>query len=123
MSAPALDPSNFDTTVSPREDLFRHVNGTWLATASIDDDKSGAGAFIDLRDQAEVAVREIITGLVERDDLTDPDERRIAALYRSFMDVDRIEEMAAAPLQPFLAEIDAIDSVTALAQHLSLIHI
>ena len=118
MSAPALDPSNFDTTVSPREDLFRHINGTWLATASIDDDKSGAGAFIDLRDQAEVAVREIITGLVERDDLTDPDERRIAALYRSFMDVDRIEEMDAAPLQPFLAEIDAIDSVTALAQHL-----
>ena len=118
MSVPALDFDTFDRDVSPRDDLFRHANGAWLASATIDDDKSSAGAFIDLRDAAEAAVRDIITDLAGRDDLTDADEIRIATVYRSFMDTDRIEAHDAAPLAPLLAEIDEIHSVRDLARFL-----
>ena len=34
--------------------------------------------------------------------------RKVGDLYSSFMDEARIEELGAAPLAPFLAEIDAV---------------
>ena len=49
-----------------QDDLYRHVNGTWLAETEIPADKSITGSFIALRDAAEQAVREIITELGRR---------------------------------------------------------
>ena len=49
-----------DSTVRPQDDLFRHVNGDWLATAVIPDDRSMDGAFYRLRDGAEADSRAIV---------------------------------------------------------------
>lgn len=105
-----------DPTIRPQDDLFRHVNGTWLRTAKIDPDQSSAGGFVDLRDAAEADVHELVESLP----LTDPgtDEGRIAALYASVMDEERVEQLGAAPLQPIFDSIAAIDSPAALARHL-----
>ncbi|MDN5700639.1 MAG: peptidase M13, partial [Kocuria sp.] len=61
MTTSVFDLQAFDRSVRPQDDLFRFVNGTWLANATIPDDKATTGAFIELRDQAEEAVRNIIT--------------------------------------------------------------
>ncbi|HYP43910.1 MAG TPA: M13-type metalloendopeptidase [Propionibacteriaceae bacterium] len=105
-SGPALDFSTFDQGVRIQDDLFRHVNGTWLREAEIDEDKPSAGAFVVLRDQAEAAVRDIITGV----DGSHPgtDEAKIADLYASFMDSETIEAAGASPLGPPLRRIDAV---------------
>ena len=63
---PAIDFSTFDPDVRVQDDLFRHVNGTWLNTTEIPADKPLTGAFMELRDQAEAAVRDIITDPRER---------------------------------------------------------
>ena len=89
-AAPALDFSAFDHGVRVQDDLFRHVNGTWLANAEIPADKPLAGAFMNLRDRAEEAVRDIIT-TIEADCRSHPDEAKIADLYASFMDADAVE--------------------------------
>ena len=94
----------FDPGVRIQDDLFRHVNGRWLATAEIPEDKPVAGAFIDLRDQAEQAVREIITGLQPSE--PGSEATKIADLYASFMDEERIEAAGAGPLRDLLAEVD-----------------
>ena len=60
---PALDFSSFDTDVRVQDDLYRHVNGTWIEQTTIPDDKPLTGAFMVLRDAAEEAVRDIITGM------------------------------------------------------------
>src|SRR5690349_21791441 len=62
-----------------------------------------------LRDDAEAAVRDIITGI-------EPDEpgseaAKIADLYASFMDTERIETAGAAPLEPLLAAVDEVASI------------
>ncbi|HNV09722.1 MAG TPA: M13-type metalloendopeptidase [Propionibacteriaceae bacterium] len=116
MTTPALDLTAFDLSVRPTDDLYRHVNGTWLATARIDADKAQAGAFVELRDASEAAVRDIITSL---DDELDPatEAGKIAALYADFMDADTIEALGASPLAPVLARVDAIDTVEALGLH------
>ena len=112
--APALDFTAFDHGVRVQDDLFRHVNGTWLANAEIPADKPLAGAFMNLRDRAEEAVRDIIT-TIEADSIH-PEEAKIADLYASFMDADAVEALGAAPLSPLFAAIDAVTSVPELAR-------
>ncbi len=113
----ALDFTHFDHSVRPVDDLFRHANGAWLKTVEIPADKSGAGAFLDLRDESEKAVRDIIVSTADGD-ATDEERRKIADLYASFMDTDRVEELGAAPLQPVLERIDAISGVKEFSAHL-----
>jgi putative endopeptidase len=83
-----------------------------LATATIPDDKPLVGAFWDLNDAADAAVRDICADLAGRADL-DPgsDEAKVARLYRSFLDEAGIEARDRAPLVPLLARIDAIATV------------
>lgn len=47
---------DLDPAVRPQDDLFRHVNGRWLASTPIPDDRPSYGATQVLREQAEGAV-------------------------------------------------------------------
>jgi len=107
---------HFDRGVRPQDDLFRHVNGTWLSTAPIAPDRSSAGGFVDLAEQAEKDVLALIEGLPAADPATD--EGKVATLYRAFMDVETVDALGAAPLRPVFDAIDAVDSPAALARHL-----
>jgi putative endopeptidase len=82
------------------------VNGTWLNTTEIPADKPLTGAFMELRDQAEAAVRDIITTLEGGE--PGSDEAKIADLYASFMDEDAVERAGAGPILPVLAAIDSV---------------
>ena len=113
----ALNTADFDPMTRPADDLFRHANGRWLDTTEIPDDRSRWGAFDALREAADAAVRDIITGLVPDDDPT-TEASKIANLYASFMDEDRIEALGASPLAPILDRVAAIDSVPALCEFL-----
>jgi putative endopeptidase len=111
---PAIDYSSFDPNVRIQDDLFRHVNGTWLNTTEIPADKPLTGAFMELRDQAEAAVRDIITTL----DAGTPgsDEARIADLYASFMDEEAAELAGVSPILPLLAAIDSVETLSELTR-------
>ncbi|MDN5985711.1 MAG: M13 family metallopeptidase, partial [Propionibacterium sp.] len=114
MSTPAFHFEDFDKSVAPTTDLFRHVNGTWLKNAVIPDDRSNWGAFAILRENSEKAVHEIVEGLEAGDDPT-TEQAKIANLYASFMDEETIEALGVSPLAPILARVDAIASVPDLA--------
>jgi putative endopeptidase len=90
------------------------VNGTWLNTTEIPADKPLTGAFMELRDQAEAAVRDIITTL----DAGTPgsDEARIADLYASFMDEEAAELAGVSPILPLLAAIDSVETLSELTR-------
>ncbi len=112
MTAPALDFTRFDHNVRPQDDLYRHVNGSWLTQATIPEDRPSTGAFEALRDESEKAIHAICEDLAGRTGLDVTTETgKIAALYRSFMDEAAAEAKGAAPLEPFLTRIDAITSV------------
>jgi putative endopeptidase len=111
---PAIDFSNFDEGIRIQDDLFRHVNGSWLNKTEIPADKPVTGAFIKLRDQAEAAVRDIITTLEPGE--PGSDEARIADLYASFMDEEAVEKAGADPILPLLTSIDALESVPDLTR-------
>ena len=90
------------------------MNGTWLNTTEIPADKPLTGAFMELRDQAEAAVRDIITTLEGGE--PGSDEAKIADLYASFMDEDAVERAGASPILPLLATIDSVETLLDLTR-------
>ncbi len=115
-STPALDFSTFDTDVRVQDDLFRHVNGSWIERTPIPDDKPLTGSFMVLRDAAEEAVRDIITGMDRSTAADGSDEAKIADLYASFMATDTIEAAGAQPINELLARIDAVTEIPELIE-------
>ena len=107
-----LDLRWVDPAIRPQDDLFSHVNGKWLQTHVIPDDRAQDGAFRELYDKAERDVRAIIEQAAGE---PGTDERKIADLYASFMDVERIEALGTAPLRPLLDEVMTAADKAALA--------
>jgi putative endopeptidase len=104
-----IDLEALDPATRPQDDLYRHVNGRWLATHEIPADRAMDGAFRALHDQAEVHVREIITDLgkavASGGEDVGADAAKVGALYASFMDTDTIEALGTTPLQSDLSLI------------------
>jgi putative endopeptidase len=103
----ALD--EFSSDIRPQDDLYRHVNGAWIARTEIPGDKARWGSFHLLAEQAEKDVRAIIEESQDAEEGTLA--RRIGDLFASFMDTERIAAAGTTPLAETLAEIDAIDSI------------
>jgi putative endopeptidase len=105
-----------DVSVRPQDDLFGHVNGSWLATAEIPADLPTIGGFVDLILESEREVGAIL-GEASEDSAAPPgsDRRKIGDLFASFMDEDRIEALGHAPLAGDLAAIDALEDMRGLA--------
>ncbi|WP_029068729.1 M13 family metallopeptidase [Jonesia quinghaiensis] len=114
-----IDTSVFSSSVRPQDDLFRHVNGTWLDEYVIPDDRASDGAFRALHDQAEANVKEIILELAAKptEELSGV-ESQIGGLYASFMDTDRINELGARPLDTDFKIIDGLTDPCARARAL-----
>ncbi|MFO0887622.1 MAG: M13 family metallopeptidase [Isosphaeraceae bacterium] len=104
-----VDPAGFDKAVRAQDDLFRHVNGTWLKTREIPADRSADGAFYGLRDKSEADIRAIIEGLGAQASKS-AEAQKVADLFASFMNEERADELALKPVAEALAKIDAIGS-------------
>ncbi len=114
-TASGIDKTGFDENVSPREDFFRYVNGTWIANAEIPGDRGTYGAFAMLRDESEINQRKIIEDLSTSDDLVaGSEEQKIGLFFASILDQSLVEGKGAEPIQSYLDMIDALDSKSAV---------
>ncbi len=111
-----IDASAMDAKVRPQDDLFRHVNGTWLATTEFPAEYASAGIGIMLFEKAQADVQAILLEAAAAGESATPDMRRLGDMYTSFMDEGRVEARGIEPLKPLFAEIDAIDGPQALAR-------
>jgi len=115
-AATGLDRHGFDAQVRAQDDLYRAVNGQWIKATAIPGDRAVIGTFTDLSDRADARLRSIVEGLAAKPQRPGSKEAQIGAFYSAYLDLDAIERAGLAPMQPLLAEIDAIDSRAALAQ-------
>ncbi|HEY0118257.1 MAG TPA: peptidase M13, partial [Cellulomonas sp.] len=108
---------DLDPSVRAADDLFRHVNGQWIATHEIPPDRAVDGSFRTLHDEAQEHVRDIITDLgahAAGAGAADDEHAKIGAAYASFMDTPRIEALGLAPLEEDLAPVRAAADKDAL---------
>src|SRR6188474_45181 len=111
-----FDPATFDTSVRPQDDLYRYVNGRWLDTTPIPDDRVSFSASSELTEKTNADIRAIIEELAAQPNRrAGSREQQIVDLYASMLDETAIEARRAAPIEPELRAIDAVDSVRALA--------
>jgi predicted metalloendopeptidase len=111
-----LDVSTIDRSVGPQDDLFAHANGVWLRGAAIPGDRVTDGAFAEIADATEAQLRTIVEDVIAgRTKVSGSTRQQVTALYQSAVDDARIAAVGAAPLQPELARIDAIRSITGVA--------
>ncbi len=107
----ALEFTDRDPSVRPQDDLYRHVNGAWLDSYEIPADRARDGFFRMLFDEAEEHVKDIIQHAGERAE-ADPEAAeaaKIAAVYASFMDTERINALGVSAIKP---DLDVLNRVT-----------
>ena len=107
---PGIDTQELSTSVTPKHDLFRHVNGSWLDETEIPEDKAVFGSFYMLADDAELAVKEIL-----EEAAANPRpgvSQQIGDLYSSFLDEERIEAVGMGRLAEGLEKIQEIASLS-----------
>ena len=115
-----IDLQYIDTSVRPQDNLFLYANGKWLAATEIPPDKGRYGVFDILADEAREQLHAIVGKLQVAADPADPDQRKIADLYTSFVDEAEVEKAGLAPLKAEFARIDALsgkDQIPALIAH------
>ena len=113
------DPMGFRRPVEPRirpqDDLFGHVNTHWLESVEIPSDRGRYGVFDVLRERAEEDVRALIEEVsADTDAPADSIPGKVGALYRSFLDEERADELGAEPVADLLAAVDEVASVADL---------
>jgi putative endopeptidase len=108
-----IDRSTFDLSVKPGDDFYQYVNGTWNKNNPIPPEYSRWGAFPKLRDDNLLALKEILEGLANQNDLT-PERRKLRDFYRTAMDQQVIDRLGDTPLRPALERISKVDSTDKL---------
>ncbi|XLZ68514.1 M13-type metalloendopeptidase [Massilia sp. SR12] len=111
-SAGAADKSGIelqyiDPGVRAQDDFFKHLNGKWLASTDIPAEMSSWGVWEKLYEDIQPQLRKIIEDAAQS--AANADQKRIGDFYAAYMDEARLEQLGAAPIQPELARIAALN--------------
>ena len=105
-----IEQQYFAADISPGDDFYQHVNGTWLTTTAIPADKSNYGSFTVLDDEAQENLRTIIETAADADNAIGSDSQKVGDFFRSFLDESTLETLGAEPLQAALTQISNLSN-------------
>jgi len=106
---PGIDATALSKQVRAQDDLFRHVNGTWLDNTEIPEDKAIYGSFHMLADASEEAVK-----LILEEAAANPKpgvSQQIGDLYACFLDEAKANQLGAAPIKADLGQVQALSAL------------
>ncbi|HEU5482625.1 MAG TPA: M13 family metallopeptidase, partial [Sphingomicrobium sp.] len=106
-----VDLSTRDLSVKPGDDFQRYAAGTWMDATEIPADKSQNGVGSELADRNQEQLRSIV--------MTAPKDSQIGALYASYMDEARAEQLDAAPLNADLSRVEAIKTKAEFTRYMA----
>ncbi|MCW0045417.1 peptidase M13 [Brevundimonas sp. BT-123] len=109
-----FDLAGRNTSVEPGDDFNEYANGTYLRTTEIPADKSRFGPFDVLYENAQSQLKSIIETSAANP--ANENARKVGALYASFMDEAKIEQLGATPLAADLAAVKAVTDHAGMAR-------
>lgn len=110
-----IDLSLMDASISPKNDFFNFVNGTWLNTTNIPADRVRWGSFDELRQKTDKDALAILHEASNNPKYkSDTDQGKAINLYKSIMDTVARNKEGIKPLKPYLDKIDAVKNVSDL---------
>jgi putative endopeptidase len=109
---PGLNMRYRDTTVSPKQNFYQFVNGTWMKETEIPADRTRWGGFSLLRKKTDSTVISIVNNASDSSKYdAGSDQGKAIALFQSEMDTTARNKAGIKPLQPVLDKINQIKSV------------
>jgi putative endopeptidase len=111
---------NMDPSVRPGDNFYLYANGGYIARTQLPADRAGLSVFSVLSDRSFEQIAAIISDATKSNDAAGSNERKIADLYRSYMDEAAIESHGLDSLKPHLASIETIHTQHELANALGL---
>ena len=112
---PALDLANLDTATSPKVDFYQYSTGGWQKNNPLRPEFSRYGSFDAIREKTQEnlnALFESMTTLVAKRGSID---QKISDLYKMALDSTTRNALGAQPIQPYIAEIQAVNTKEELA--------
>ncbi|WP_237055414.1 M13 family metallopeptidase [Microbulbifer sediminum] len=110
-----IDLDAMNTRVRPQDDFFAYVNGGWMEKTEIPADKSRWGTFDQLAELSTERVKALIEEAGKHAET--PEAKKIGALFNSFMNEERVEELGMQAIAGELARIDAIEDRDQLTRY------
>ena len=118
-----INPNEFNYLVRPQDSLYDHVNSEWLNNTPIPDDQVGWGSYMTLREESysnqDMLIKKIIQRIEKNNPFVSDEELKIANLYKSFIDRDKVNKLGYEPILPELKIISEISNVNDLWQYFS----
>ncbi len=113
-----INVQNIDHSTRPQDDFYQYANGTWLSKTEIPADKSSYSTFTALRDKSTDDIKAIIDNLIQlKNSETGSETQKIADLYSSFMDTERLNRLGASPLTKALQTIEHLKTYNDIANY------
>ncbi len=103
-----------DASVKPGDDFNKYANGAWDKRTVIPADQASAGSGNDVYNRSQDQLR----SLIETSDASTP----IGALYKSFADEAKVEQVDATALKVDLAKVAALSNKTDFAKAMGAAH-
>jgi len=109
-----------DKSISPNEDFFQFINGTWLKNNTIPDDRTRWGSFDELRKMTDDDVLSIVSKAMNDTAINEgSDQGKAINLYKSILDLEQRNFQGIAPIKDALAKIEAVTNVVELQAYLT----
>ena len=107
-----INPNEFNYLIRPQDSLYDHINSEWLNNTPIPDDQVGWGSYMTLREESYQNQHKLIEAIIDRVEVKDTsiseEELKIANLYKSYTDRERINSLGADPILEELKNISEI---------------
>jgi len=117
---PGFDLTAIDKSIDPCVDFYQYACGNWMKTNAIPADKSRWGRFDQLQEHNFYVMRDILDNAQAKPG--SPNEKKVGDFYASCMDETTIEKAGAAPLQPEMKRIAAVNTRQQLIQQVAYMH-
>ncbi len=108
--APALDMNSLDTLTSPKVDFYQYSTGGWQAANPLRPEFSRYGSFDAIAERTQENLNALFESMLTMDARRGSVEQKISDLYRMALDSTERNRLGAQPIQPYIAEIQAVES-------------
>ena len=109
---PGIILENMDTEVSPKDDFYNYVNGSWVKTNTIPDEESRWGGFGVLRKSTRQDVLDILNTSKELGTYAEgSDQKKALLVFDSELDTVARNKAGVKPIKPLLDAINGINNL------------
>ncbi|MFZ4057839.1 MAG: M13 family metallopeptidase [Ferruginibacter sp.] len=106
--------ANYDSTVSPGEDIFLYANGGWIKKNPIPDEESSWSIGNLVVEENTKRLRLLSEDAAKENAAVGTTSRKIGDFWKTAMDTVKIEKDGVAPLQTYFDKINAVKDINSL---------